>query len=242
MADDAQPEVHRDLKLSDPLMHGADVKALQGRVNEIGETFNLDYHLDEDGQAGEHTFHASARAAWIMGLPDGTVASTHDGTLLTQVAQTHIRQPDTRPDPIKDEAAARRKRRFLREQADPGVAGGGPNLIDFDGHVVARWIVEQALVPARESGVWTGVVISGFRSPEYSTSLCEQMCGAPSCPGRCAGASSNHSCPPTHTGEPFEGAVDVTDPVGLQEWCAAHGFPIRHTLPSDANHFSRTGQ
>lgn len=139
------------------------------------------------------------------------------------------------------EEYGKRKRTWLDRHApsDPPPQG---NLVTFDGHQVPAWMVNSALAPARASGTWTGVVYSGFRTPEYSTSLCEAMCGAPTCPGRCAGANSNHSCPPSHTGVPYEGAVDVSDPVGLQYWVSGHGYPIRHTLPSDANHFSRTGQ
>lgn len=118
------------------------------------------------------------------------------------------------------------------------------NFVSFDGLWVPRWIVRDALAPARASGVWKGKVFSGFRTPAYSTSLCEHMCGAPACPGRCAGASSNHSCPPTHSGVPHEGAVDVTDYAGLRAWCATHGYPLRGggmVLPSDLPHFSREG-
>jgi hypothetical protein len=39
---------------------------------------------------------------------------------------------------------------------------------------------------------WRGWVVSGYREPGYSQSLCYKMCGRPSCPGRCAGVSSNH--------------------------------------------------
>ncbi len=114
----------------------------------------------------------------------------------------------------------------------------------FDGKLVPRWIVQDALKPARKAGVQF-TVISGYRSPAYSTSLCEAMCGAPTCPGRCAGATSNHSCPPTHTGRKFEGAVDVYPGApALRAWCESHGNPIRGggaELPSDPNHFSRSG-
>lgn len=54
---------------------------------------------------------------------------------------------------------------------------------------------------------WRGVLTSGWRSPEYSESLCENMCGNPTCPGRCAGRGSRHSQTPWQNG-----AIDVTDP------------------------------
>jgi hypothetical protein len=70
------------------------------------------------------------------------------------------------------------------------------------------------------------------------------MCGATSCPGTCGGRSSNHACPPDATCKEFEGAADVHDPAGFQRYCRAHGNPLRgngEVLPSDVNHFSRTG-
>jgi hypothetical protein len=136
----------------------------------------------------------------------------------------------------------RKKRKWLKQHQHQNPPTQQGDLVSFDGHQVARWMVEDALKPARASGSWKGVVFSGFRDPAYSTQLCLNMCGRTTCPGQCAGASSNHSCPPTHTGKPYEGAVDVTDTWGLQAWCAAHGYPIRHTLPNDLPHFSRTGQ
>jgi hypothetical protein len=134
---------------------------------------------------------------------------------------------------------------WLKTHVDPKPAPIGELLVVFDGHMVPSWMVHQALQPARSSGEWSGSVFSGFRSPEYSTQLCINMCGHPTCPGTCAGASSNHSCPPTHTGEEFEGAVDVTDPFGLRHWCETHGNPIiggGAVLSGDVPHFSRSGR
>ena len=136
----------------------------------------------------------------------------------------------------------KKKLKWLRAHRDPKPAPG--NLVEFDGRQVPHWIAD-ILQSARSSGAWSGSVISGYRSPEYSTQLCINMCGAPSCPGRCAGANSNHSCPPTHTGVPYEGAVDVTDPYGLEGYCRRTGKPLYgggYALPSDINHFSHTGQ
>lgn len=138
----------------------------------------------------------------------------------------------------------KRKLKWLREHRDPKPQPPAGNLVSFDGHTVPGWIA-QILQEARSAGAWGGSVISGYRSPEYSTQLCMNMCGAPSCPGRCAGASSNHSCPPTHTGVPYEGAVDVSDPYSLESYCRAHGKPLYgggYALPSDVNHFSHSGR
>jgi len=153
----------------------------------------------------------------------------------TEKAERHLREH------MKQKERLERRLKFLQAHTDHHPSTS-ERIVTFDGRQVARWIIEQALAPARASGVWTGTCISGFRSPEYSTQLCMDMCGAASCPGQCAGASSNHSCPASHTCAEAEGAVDVLDPAGLQRWCLANGAPIIHTLPSDPNHFSRTGQ
>lgn len=133
---------------------------------------------------------------------------------------------------------------WLKAHTDPKPKPVEEGWVSFDGHLVAGWMVGQALVPARQSGEWDGSVFSGYRSPDYCRQLCINMCGQPSCPGRCAGVSSNHCGPPTFKGVEFEGAVDVTDPAGLRRWCESHGNPIRGggaVLPSDIPHFSRGG-
>jgi len=116
-------------------------------------------------------------------------------------------------------------------------------LVAFDGHEVPAWIV-AILSAARHDGIWHGSVISGYRTPAYSESLCYAMCGAPSCPGRCAGRATNHSCPPTYRGVKYEGAVDVTDAPGLRSYCRLHNAPLRgdgEVLPYDTPHFSHEG-
>lgn len=119
----------------------------------------------------------------------------------------------------------------------PNDASSPSGVGTFDGKQVAKWII-PILQKARQSGLWHGSVLSGFRTPAYSLSLCRQMCGAPSCPGRCAGTDSNHS----GTQAPH-GAVDVSDPAGLTAALAHLNLSnqLKHTLSSDANHFSRTG-
>lgn len=104
----------------------------------------------------------------------------------------------------------------------------------FDGKEVAAWIVPW-LQKSRDAG-WGGVVSSGYRTPEYSESLCFDMCGAPSCPGTCAGRSSNHS------GKKYPaGAVDVTDFETFGRIQPEIGSPLKNDLPADRVHFSVSG-
>lgn len=132
---------------------------------------------------------------------------------------------------LKKKLDAIRKSKEL-DNPDPDQDG----LATFDGRTVAAWIVPW-LEKSRKAG-WTGTVVSGYRTPEYSTSLCIAMCGAPSCPGRCAGASSNHS------GKVYPaGAIDVTDYTrfGSIQWQI--GSPLKNSIgASDPVHFSVSGR
>lgn len=112
-------------------------------------------------------------------------------------------------------------------------------VTEFDGHTCAAWIVHDILAPARDRGYWNGYVISGWRDPAYSESLCRAMCGQPSCPGTCAGRDSRHS----QSAKP-DGAVDVTDPGGLISYCRHAGIEFHgngEVLPYDKPHCSTWG-
>jgi hypothetical protein len=154
-----------------------------------------------------------------------------------------------RADRLKDgegfrKAAHAYERKYKKLKHDHDQGHPHTPLVELDGRQVPHWIA-KILTDARESGIWSGYVFSGYRSPEYSTSICVGMCGHPTCPGQCAGASSNHSCPPTHTGKYPEGAVDVTDPAGLRAYCRSHNRPLHgggEQLPNDIPHFSHTGR
>jgi hypothetical protein len=143
-----------------------------------------------------------------------------------------------------DEAYTKRIK-WIREHNDPKPPhSDGSLIVTVDGKPVAGWIGRAALA-ARAAGAWSGVMLSGFRSPEYSEQLCYGICGQPSCPGLCAGRASNHSCPPTATCKPYEGAGDFTDAARLCAWCRAHGIPLHgggEFLPNDVNHCSYSGR
>jgi hypothetical protein len=100
-------------------------------------------------------------------------------------------------------ARAGDRRRKLRKGAKLSSAPRA-GVATFDGKPVAAWL-KPYLVWARNNG-WQGTLNSGWRDPAYSEQLCRNICGAPTCPGRCAGKTSNHagSVKPA-------GAVDVSD-------------------------------
>jgi len=109
---------------------------------------------------------------------------------------------------------------------------------------VTRWhgvLVANAAVPildwCKEQG-WQGWLASGWRDPRYSQSLCMRMCGRPSCPGLCAGTSSNHV---GNTPQRF--AVDVTFYWDFRRIVARCPIKPRiwNRLPRDPVHFSPSG-
>lgn len=135
---------------------------------------------------------------------------------------------------VAREQKRRRKRR--EERRDDDASGDGISM--FDGRQVPTWMVPE-LTYARAHG-WNGTVVSGIRSPEYSEQLCYQICGASSCPGRCAGRASNHNATvPVTDGE---GAIDVSDYATFGRIITPRG-KLRNALGAqDPVHFSRSGQ
>lgn len=108
----------------------------------------------------------------------------------------------------------------------------------FDGRQVAAWL-KPYLEWARAHG-WRGTLTSGWRDPAYSERLCYAMCGAPSCSGRCAGRSSNHS----GSVQP-SGAIDVSDYYNFGNLMAKCPYSPRlfNALGArDPVHFSASGR
>lgn len=118
----------------------------------------------------------------------------------------------------------------------------------FNGVAVPPWVVGKAPGPDgkivnwlkryQEHG-WSGTVVSGIRTTAHSIDLCFGMCGAPSCPGTCAGAGSNHNCDGAC---PYpEGALDVSDFFRFKAIGQEIGSPLINDLPADPVHFSVSG-
>ena len=108
----------------------------------------------------------------------------------------------------------------------------------YDGVPVAA-VAVPILQWCRDHG-WHGRLVSGWRDPVYSRSLCFRMCGAASCPGRCAGLASNHV---GSTRERF--AIDVSDYVSFGQIVAR--CPIAPRLHNylgsrDPVHWSPSGR
>lgn len=150
------------------------------------------------------------------------------------------------PDLAAERKRVQKKIQWLKDHADPVASADG--TAPWRGHRVAAWMVGAAKGPDGKkinwlqrsvNKGWDGNISSGYRSPEYSDSLCRAMCGAPSCPGRCAGRASNHS----QTGPPNWGAVDVSPQyVKFGQIQRELGSPLKNDLPIDRVHYSYTGR
>jgi hypothetical protein len=131
----------------------------------------------------------------------------------------------------------RKKLRFLKRARDPEPPATGNNIVTFDGKPSAAWLADD-LGKARRAGLWSGYLYSGVRSIALCIALCRAMCGAPSCPGRCGGASSNHAC--DNCAFP-RGAADVTDYYRCESAAVILGLRYTNDLPSDRVHMSQSG-
>jgi hypothetical protein len=130
----------------------------------------------------------------------------------------------------------RRRVQRARETHHHFTATATRGVVLFDGKPCAEWIAYE-LQRIRDGGRWKGVLVSGWRDPGYSEGLCQDMCGAAQCPGRCAGRSSNHS----GVLKPA-GAADVTDYAKFRAECQRLHSPLHNELPNDPVHFSATGR
>jgi peptidoglycan hydrolase-like protein with peptidoglycan-binding domain len=132
-------------------------------------------------------------------------------------------------------AVARRAKQRKAARASAAPRNG---VATFDGRPVAAWL-KPYLDWARQNG-WKGTLNSGFRDPAYSEKLCMSMCGAPSCPGKCAGRASNHA----GSSNPA-GAVDVSDYVTfgqLMRRCPYSPRIFNALGAQDPVHFSASGR
>ncbi len=129
-----------------------------------------------------------------------------------------------------------KKLEVLRKQkAEMKPDPDGDGLSTWDGYQVAAWMIPW-LEKSRNAG-WDGQLSSGYRTPEYSESLCYNMCGKPACPGLCAGRASKHS-EKVYPG----GAIDVyPDYANFERIQYQIGSPLRNYLSQDLVHFSTTG-
>jgi hypothetical protein len=182
-----------------------EIKRLQRELNSWVDRWLLDIGpLKVDGDIGPATKKRIRQIKYFVGYTGDAQKSTRLTPAFAR-RRRHPRDPRYAPLTMIARGIARRRAqkkaaREAREAANHPTSG----VSSFDGRPCAAWM-RPYLVWARQHG-WKGTLVSGWRDPAYSERLCFAMCGAPSCPGRCAGRASNHagSVKPA-------GALDVSD-------------------------------
>lgn len=215
-----------------------DVKELQRSLNRFtGHYLKGVTPLRVDGEKGHATNVRILGVKYFLGYGQDRNAA------ITDKFVRRMRHPRSRAYSTKSMIGvgiARRAKQKARWAANQVSSYLVPGVTRFDGTPVAK-VAVYYLKWARENG-WHGQLVSGWRDPLYSRSLCYRMCGAPSCAGRCAGTSSNHV-----GNSPARFAVDVSDYVNfgqlMRRMPLKHGFPrIWNGLGSrDPVHYSPNG-
>lgn len=189
-----------------------------------------------DGKRGHATGSRIKWVKWYLGYGKGAKDNSAD---ITSKFVRSLRHPHSlRYNSPRALAAAFSRRRHQRAEwkAHQAHAVSQPGVTTYDGVPVAKCAV-PILNWCRGHG-WHGRLVSGYRSPEYSDSLCRRMCGAPRCPGLCAGRASNHS-----GNSPSRFAVDVSDYYTFGSVVARCPLSphIHNALPRDRVHYSPSG-
>lgn len=225
-------------------MKSSDIKDLQRRMNRFVQLYLRGLGpILVDGKMGPSTEGRIRTIKWYLGytVPKGSKGGSNS---LSADPDKDFRQRLWHPRRRKystatriARGAARRIAQRHRARKNKRKAHATSGVGTYDGRPVANWMVPY-LQWAREHG-WRGTLVSGWRDPNYSKSLCYRMCGAPSCPGRCAGLSSNHvgSVKP-------RGAIDVTDYQRfgqLMRQCPHQPHIFNALGARDPVHFSASG-
>jgi hypothetical protein len=185
-----------------------------------------------DGKKGPETKRRIQDVKFYLGYAKGKNSAVVDGKFIKR-----LRRPGSPrfSNPAMLTRARRRRGKQKKLSAHSHAQKDGTVVID--GYPVAGWIAVQVLW-ARDHG-WSGKVLSGYRTPEYSEHVCMRMYHRPSVPGKCAGRSSNH----VGLVAPF-GAVDVSLPEQFAACMrrSPHTPTLCNALPAtDPRHFSHTG-
>jgi len=214
-------------------MTKAEVKDLQRDLNRFTDKFLEEFpELIVDGDRGPLTNKRIVGCKFYLGYEGGRQRSMR---LTAQFRRRLGRPTSAELTPPEMIGLGKERRRDQHERARLPLEAGATR---FDGRPVANWM-KPYLEFARKNG-WAGTVTSGFRDPAESEQLCIRQCGAPSCPGTCAGRKSNHS-----GNKKPKGAIDVSDisTFGrLMESCPLKPQIFNALGAADPEHFSATGR
>jgi Putative peptidoglycan binding domain len=231
----ALPQVPRRPRHKPTNLTRAEVRRLQKALNRFTERYLEGVGpLMVDGVKGPATGKRIAMVKYHLGY---TGKAQRSATVKPAFARRlrHVRSPRWSSPAMLTRAAARRAKQRKRAKVSSAPKTG---VATFDGRPVAAWM-KPYLDWARQNG-WKGTLNSGYRDPAHSERVCMEICGAPSCPGRCAGRSSNHS----GSSNP-SGAIDVSDYVTfgrLMQRCPYSPRLFNALGASDPVHFSATGR
>ncbi len=228
-----KPEPHRPTRPR--TMSKGQVKELQTALNTFTDrTLKSFGDVIVDGEKGPATKKRIREAKFYLGYS----AAERRSSKVDEEFLKRLRKPRSArlSNPAMLTRALRRRRKQHKvAKKSLSVTSG---VATFDGKPVAAWM-KPYLDWARDHG-WDGTLISGYRDPAHSEQVCIQKCGAPTCPGNCAGRSSNHagSVKPA-------GALDVSDYVKFGQLMAR--CPLEPKLKNalgarDPNHFSYSGR
>jgi hypothetical protein len=228
---------------------GPRVKKLQQGIRKILKGHGFDVWAKAvivDGKPGAMTFKMARLAGSMQGLSEAQLRHIREGKILRHAEEILIHEKKRSPEMVK--RAKKRDPRFdkirhhiLHPPDDPD------HISTFEGVAVPAWTVGKDAGPngshvnwlqkIRDAG-WNGIVVSGARTAEHSEELCFGMCGQPSCPGTCAGRSSNHV---VDAGYP-DGALDVSEYTVFAQKAREVGAPLINALgAADPVHFSPSG-
>jgi hypothetical protein len=215
------------------------IRRLQNTLNHFVDRYpNLgSSKLRVDGERGQLTRKRFEEVQYDLGYLHENILLTPNDDFYHRVGRPNHVEP--RWGATKEAVKRGQKRRSQRRHAarlNKFQAYLKPGVGSFDGVSVARTAI-PVLSWCRANG-WHGRLVSGYRTPAYSESLCYHMCGRPSCPGRCAGRATNHAY-----ATPDRFAMDVSDYINFGHVVAR--CPIRphvhNSLPNDRVHFSPAG-
>lgn len=219
---------------------GRDIRHLQRELNEFTKRFpKLDLiPLRIDGEKGQLTKKRLHAVQFYLGYKRENLDEPANEIFYERANHPFRIEPSWNQ--TKDAVRRGKKRRKQRRRAvryNKVRAYLKPGVGTFDGKPVAKCAI-PILNWCRQNG-WDGHVVSGWRDPNYSRSLCIRMCGSSSCPGRCAGMASNHV-----GNSPSKFALDVSDYANFERVVARCPLQpkIRNELDArDPVHFSPSG-
>lgn len=222
----------------------AEVRQLQHDLNAFTNKHLLGVApLIVDGQRGHSTNKRIRFVKYYLGFSRKNINASAGKRFRWRLAHPKRMQKNTKWERLRIKHALKRRyvqrREYRRERRRLRKWRNRKGFATWEGKAVPAWTVYWLELARREG--WRGIVTSGIRTPAYSEHLCFVMCGRPSCPGRCAGRSSNHNMLPDQ-GFPH-GCLDVSDYARFGQIMKAHGSPLHNALGAqDPVHFSPSGR